>query len=154
VIESGTFAHLWATDPDVTPRIRLLVAAAIAAACNPPPCEEARPVLPALARLDPVVARAPKPIEPIGVASCDEYVAQFERCIEDHALRDARVAMYETLADTATAWRGIAAGPGREFLDGMCRAAIAGARSATSAMGCDWDRPAAVSGSSRAFGAP
>ena len=150
---SGTFGWPRASDLDVTPRVRLLVAAAIVAACNPPPCDEARPVLPAIAELDPALARAPVPIEPIGVAACDEYVAKFQRCIEDHVPTDSRVALHDALVDTADAWRAIAAGEARELLEGLCRSAIAGARAATSAMGCEWDEPPA-SGTSRAFGAP
>lgn len=107
-------------------------------------------MLPALVRMDP--ARSPSVFEPIGIAACDEYIAKFERCIEEHALSEARASMHETLAGTADAWRGIAAGPGREFLDGMCRAAVAGARAATAAMGCDWDR-SPTSGTTRGFGA-
>jgi hypothetical protein len=112
----------------------------IASGCNPAPCEEARPLEPALAHTSPtpVVVPAPVSIDPIGVAVCDDYVENFRRCIEDHAAPDAQAQMFEHLVSSAKAWRELGRGPAREFLDETCMIATAGARAATAEMGCAW----------------
>jgi hypothetical protein len=138
----GTSARAIASCPDVKSRSTVTIVAlvVIASGCSPAPCEEARPLKATLARAVPAPAVVPVPvsIDPIGVAVCDDYIADFRRCIDERAPADAQPQLYESLLGTANSWRAVAQGAGREFLDETCTITAAGSRAATAALGCDW----------------
>jgi thioredoxin-like negative regulator of GroEL len=73
----------------------------------------------------------------IGIASCDEYLEHYLRCI-DMLPEAAREPTREAVAQTVEAWREVARGPGREMLHEACDTAREAAQRATAALGCEW----------------
>jgi hypothetical protein len=81
---------------------------------------------------------SPPPWGLVGVATCDEYLTKYHRCIQEHAPEAARQPMLDAMKQTAEAWREAARGPAGEGLDTACRAALDAVKQATSSMGCEW----------------
>jgi hypothetical protein len=65
-----------------------------------------------------------------GVASCDEYLAQVEKCLNNPQVPDAAKAAYrQSLEQNRTAWKQAASTPqGKASLEASCKAALDGAK--------------------------
>jgi hypothetical protein len=75
----------------------------------------------------------------VGVAQCDQYLADYESCIAAHVPDDRKKALTEQVARNRAAWRSMAADPGaRPGLPQACLLARETARTATRAYGCTW----------------
>ncbi len=76
----------------------------------------------------------------IGVALCDQYVVDLQRCIDEKVPEAEREAHRRTLADNHASWTQTKAG-GESAAKGLqigCRGAREQAKAATSALGCEW----------------
>jgi hypothetical protein len=75
----------------------------------------------------------------VGVAECDQYLADYESCIAAHVPDDRKKALTEQLARNRAAWRSMAADPGaRPGLPQACLLARETGRTATRGYGCTW----------------
>lgn len=65
-----------------------------------------------------------------GVASCDEYLTQVEKCLNNpHVPEAAKAAYRQSLEQNRTAWKQAASTPqGRAALETSCKAALDGAK--------------------------
>jgi hypothetical protein len=65
-----------------------------------------------------------------GVASCDEYLTQVEKCLNNPHVPDAAKAAYrQSLEQNRTAWKQAASTPqGKAALETSCKAALDGAK--------------------------
>lgn len=76
----------------------------------------------------------------IGVAVCDQYVTDFQRCIDEKVPEAEREAHRRTLADNHASWTQTKKG-GESAAKGLqigCRGAREQAKAATAAFGCEW----------------
>ncbi len=76
----------------------------------------------------------------IGVAVCDQYVKDLQRCIDEKVPEAERDALRRTLADNHASWMQTKEG-GESAAKGLqigCRGAREQAKAATSAFGCEW----------------
>jgi hypothetical protein len=77
--------------------------------------------------------------DPIGVPVCDEWLAKYNRCIDDRMPEDARAPMRRALLEAIHTWRHTAASSaGRLALEETCARRIERTRRATESMGCAW----------------
>lgn len=75
----------------------------------------------------------------VGVVECDEFLADYERCVSGHVPDDRKKAVGEQIARNRAAWRAMAADPGaRPGLPQACRLARENAHVSTRAFGCSW----------------
>ncbi|MFV8756251.1 hypothetical protein ACNOYE_37360 [Nannocystaceae bacterium ST9] len=85
-------------------------------------------------------APIPDHFDEIGVAVCDQYVTDFQRCIDEKVPEPERAAQRRTLADNHASWTQTKKG-GDSAAKGLqigCRAAREQAKAATTAFGCEW----------------
>ena len=80
---------------------------------------------------------APASLE-VGIPECDEFLRKYYVCLRDHIPEAARKAALDALEQSATSWREIAGGPGRDALAKACVTAAESTKDATAAMGCTW----------------
>jgi hypothetical protein len=73
----------------------------------------------------------------IGIRECDEFLADYARCIENFP-EDVRAATMEALTHSVDAWREAAKGPAREAMPEACAQMREATQEATEAMGCAW----------------
>lgn len=91
--------------------------------------EEAEPVEP-----------LPAVFEQVGVEVCDQYVADYGKCIEAKVPEAEREAARRVVFENVSAWKQTAAaGPaGEKSLQTACRIAREQAKRATETLGCEW----------------
>jgi hypothetical protein len=82
----------------------------------------------------------PDHFDEIGVAVCDQYVKDFQRCIDEKVPEADRDAHRRTLADNHASWLQTKKG-GESAAKGLqigCRGAREQAKAATASFGCEW----------------
>lgn len=85
-------------------------------------------------------APLPDSFDEIGVAVCDQYVTDFQRCIDEKVPEAERETHRRTLADNHASWLQTKKG-GDSAAKGLqigCRGAREQAKAATSTFGCEW----------------
>jgi hypothetical protein len=79
------------------------------------------------------------PMGKIGVASCDEFIEKYRRCIEDHMPQAGKQQALDGLRQVVDAWRQAGTTPeGRAALANACHQMTSTQAQATRAMGCNW----------------
>ena len=75
----------------------------------------------------------------IGVASCDEWIEKYSRCIESKLPEAARHQMKDSLKQTASTYKRTAStAKGKNQLDNACTQMIESTKLATASFGCEW----------------
>jgi hypothetical protein len=85
-------------------------------------------------------APLPDHFDEIGVAVCDQYVTDFQKCIDEKVPEAEREGHRRTLADNHASWTQTKKG-GDSAAKGLqigCRGAREQAKAATTAFGCEW----------------
>lgn len=77
----------------------------------------------------------------IGIRVCDDFIADYTKCIDEKVPEQARESMFDAMEQMRRAWMEAAAGPGKDHLPAGCRAAADAAKQATAAMGCVFSSP-------------
>jgi hypothetical protein len=77
----------------------------------------------------------------IGIRVCDDYIADYTRCIDEKVPEAAREQMFAAMEQTRKAWMEAASGPAKDRLPTACRAAADAAKQATLEMGCVFSSP-------------
>jgi hypothetical protein len=82
----------------------------------------------------------PATFEQVGVDVCDQYVADYSKCIDAKVPEAEREAARRIVFENVTAWKQTAsAGPtGQKSLQTACRIAREQAKRATEALACEW----------------
>ncbi len=75
----------------------------------------------------------------IGVASCDEWIEKYIKCIESRVPEAARQQMKDALKLTAETYKRTAStGEGKNKLENACKQMIESTKQATASFGCEW----------------
>jgi len=117
-----------ATDKKAEPAADAKKDAAPAPAADAPPAGDAAPAG------DAPAGGADK----IGIPECDEYIEKYTKCIMDKVPEAAQAQMKDAMNQSAKAWKEAAAGPAKDGVAATCKTALDAAKTATSAMGCEW----------------
>jgi hypothetical protein len=82
----------------------------------------------------------PETFEKVGVATCDDYVAAYERCIAEKVPEGEREAQRRVVFDNVAVWQQTAKGgpAGEKGLQTACKIATEQAKRSTEAWGCAW----------------
>jgi hypothetical protein len=132
-------------EPGETPKAKVEVAPA-PAPVEPTPVELAEaPAEPASTETDtgeepePAVP-VPATFEQVGVDVCDQYVADYGKCIDAKVPEAEREAARRIVFENVTVWKQTAAaGPaGQKSLQTACRIAREQAKRATESLSCEW----------------
>lgn len=76
---------------------------------------------------------------PVGVPVCDEYLAKYAACINEHGPQDSRKQMNELLAKSAQRFKAQSAGPEKDSLEQACKAMLDAAKKTTKGWGCTYE---------------
>ncbi len=75
----------------------------------------------------------------VGVASCDEWMEKYTKCIDSKVPEAARAQMKDAMKQTADTWRQTASTPeGKTALENACKQMIESTKQATASFGCEW----------------
>ena len=78
----------------------------------------------------------------VGVKECDEYVANYTRCVEAQKEPTVREQFRESLRSTVQSWRDVLAQSGKELeIAAQCKAASDAMKQSAASMGCTWCSP-------------
>jgi hypothetical protein len=85
------------------------------------------------------LAPLPATFEQVGVDVCDQYVADYGKCIDSKMPEAEREAARRIVFDNVTSWKQTASAPtGQKSLQIACRSAREQAKRATEALKCEW----------------
>ena len=129
------------------PLVLALATALVLSACGSgePPTPPAAPAEPAAstapaepAAAEPAAAEIVSSGASIGIAACDDYLTNYERCVADKVPADTRAVLKVGLDQTREAWRAaVAAGTSTSDLEAACKTMNEGARASMAAFGCE-----------------
>jgi hypothetical protein len=75
----------------------------------------------------------------VGVASCDEWMEKYTKCIDAKVPEAARAQMKDAMKQTADTWKQTASTPeGKTALENACKQMIESTKQATASFGCEW----------------
>jgi hypothetical protein len=75
----------------------------------------------------------------VGVASCDEWMEKYTKCIDAKVPEAARNQMKDAMKQTADTWKQTASTPeGKTALENACKQMIESTKQATASFGCEW----------------
>ena len=98
------------------------------------PAETAKP-----AEAKPAEAAKPAGDNKVGVASCDEWMEKYTKCIDAKVPEAARAQMKDAMKQTADTWKQTASTPeGKTALENACKQMIESTKQATASFGCAW----------------
>lgn len=77
--------------------------------------------------------------EPVGVAECDEFLDQYQACVDQHVSGEAQASFTASMNQWRDTWRQLAKDPAtRETLATMCPQTKEQVKNAMAAYNCDW----------------
>ena len=75
----------------------------------------------------------------IGVTECDEFIAKYEKCVNDHIAAEARAQFKTTMETWRKTWRDAAATPaGKAGLAQACKTSLETAKQSMASYKCEW----------------
>lgn len=75
----------------------------------------------------------------IGVPECDDYIAKYEKCVNDKVPEMARAPMKDAFDKLRTSWKSAAATPeGKSALASGCKQALDAAKASMGSYGCEF----------------
>ncbi len=75
----------------------------------------------------------------IGVPVCDEYLAKYAACINEHGPEDSRKQLNELIAKSAQRFKTQSEGPEKDSLEQACKAMLDAAKKTTKDWGCTYE---------------
>jgi hypothetical protein len=75
----------------------------------------------------------------VGVAVCDEYIAKYGKCIDEHGPETSRKQLKELLGKSAERFKTLAAGPEKDSLEQACTAAFDAVKKTSKNWGCTYE---------------